>query len=66
MDSVKTTHLLKLGDAKDKANGVENVGLATAVQTRDGVEHGVETFHDCALCIRLPSFRNQWQNMQPV
>ena len=36
------TYLGEIGDAKDKADGIKDVALATAVQTSDSVEEGVE------------------------
>ena len=35
-------HLREVGDAEHEADGVQDVGLAGAVQARDGVEEGVE------------------------
>ncbi|KAB2621767.1 structural maintenance of chromosomes protein 2-1 [Pyrus ussuriensis x Pyrus communis] len=38
-------NLLQIGNSQDKADGVEDVGLARSVQTRYGVEKCVEPEH---------------------
>ena len=43
----------QVGDAEHEADGVEDVGFATAVESRDGVELRVKTGNHCPLGVRL-------------
>ena len=52
---VGCAHLGQVRDAEHKADGVEDVGLAGAVEARDGVEVRVELAHSGRLCVRLES-----------
>ena len=52
-------HLVQVGDSQQEADGVQDVGLATAVQSSDGIELGVKPTDDCALCIGLEPVQNQ-------
>lgn len=49
--------LLQVGDAEDEADGVEDVGLAGAVEAGDGVEVGVEAGHHRPRRVRLESLQ---------
>lgn len=40
---IANANLREVGDAEDEADGVEDVGLAAAIQTSDGVKAGVKT-----------------------
>ena len=40
---VAGTDLGQVGNAKDEADGIENVGLSRSVETGDGIEVGVES-----------------------
>jgi len=42
LGQVASTNLGQIGDAKHKTNRVQNVGFARAIQTRNGIEVGVE------------------------
>jgi len=55
--------LLELRNAEDKADRVKDVGLATAVQARDGIELLVKARHHRALGIRLEAIDNDLLNM---
>jgi len=44
-------YLLESRDAENETDGIEDVGLAGAVQACNGIEHGVEAVDDRALGI---------------
>ena len=50
--------LRKVGDAQHEADGVENVGLAAAVEASDGVELGVEARDLRARSVRLEAVQH--------
>lgn len=39
---VGSANLLEIGDPKNEADGIEDVGLTGAIEPRDGVEEGIE------------------------
>lgn len=47
------SYLREVGDAEDKANGIEDVRLAAAVQPGNGIEERIKVWHDSALLVRL-------------
>jgi len=52
-ETESSSYLREVGDPQHEADGVQDVTLAGAVQTGDGVEQGVERGHDRALRVRL-------------
>jgi hypothetical protein len=50
-------HLAQIGDAEHEADGVEDVGLAGAVEASDGVEQRVEPRHHRPPRIRLEALQ---------
>jgi hypothetical protein len=50
-------HLAQIGDAEHEADGVEDVGLAGAVEASDGVEQRVEPRHHCPPRVRLEALQ---------
>jgi hypothetical protein len=65
-DSVGVAYLAQTGNAKHKADGVENVGLATSIQTRDGVEIGIEARDDGAIGVRLEAVEDDFFDVHVV
>lgn len=53
MDDV--CHLREVGDAQEEANGVQNVGLATPIESSDSIEERVEATYLCSLGVGLKS-----------
>ncbi len=49
----KEAHLGQVGDAQHEADGVQDVGFATAVEAGDGIEVSVKAWHRDALSIGL-------------
>ena len=45
-------------DAKQKADGIQNIRLSTAVQTGDGIEQWIKPNNLCPLCIGLESIND--------
>lgn len=54
---IGSTDLLQIGDAQDEANGVEDVGLAGAIEPSDGVEVRVKPRNHSPRRIRLEPFQ---------
>lgn len=54
---IRSPNLLQIGDAKNKANGIEYVTLAGTVQSGDGVEEGVETWNDRSCSVGFETFQ---------
>lgn len=54
---VGSPNLLQIGDAKNEADGIENVRFAWTVQTSDGVEEGVEARNHGARSVWLEPFQ---------
>lgn len=52
-------YLSKIVDAEDKADGVQNVGLARPVESGDGIELGVPFGYDRAGGVRLEALQHQ-------
>lgn len=46
-------HLAEVGDTKEKANGVQDVGLARAIKPSDGIEERVKAIDFSALAVAL-------------
>jgi len=57
--------LLELGDAEHETDGVEDVGLATAVQARNRIELLVKALHDSALGVRLEAIDDDLLDVHP-
>lgn len=47
------TDLRQVGDSQHKADGVQNVGLPTAIETSDGVEERIKIGHGHSRGVRL-------------
>ncbi len=58
-------HLLQVGDAHDEANAVQDVGLARAIVTCDGVEARVEAAHRRPRRVRLEAFQTYLLYVHP-
>ena len=43
----------QIGNPEEEANGVQDVGFPGAIQSRDGVESGIESLDHRSLSIRL-------------
>lgn len=56
---VARAHGRQVGDAEDEADGVQDIGLAAAVEPRDGVEAWVEAADVCADGVRLEPIDDQ-------
>ena len=57
--------LLELRDAEDKTDRIKDVGLATTIQTRDGVELLVEPLNHRALGIRFEAINDYLLDVHP-
>ena len=57
------TRLRQVGDAQHEADGVQDVGLAGAVEPGDGIEKGVEARHHRALGVALEAVHHNLLNV---
>lgn len=55
--------MTKIGNAQQKTYRVQNIGLATAVQSCDGVEKRVEAVDLSPLCVGFESFNDNRLDM---
>jgi len=53
LGSAQFAHLTQVCNAQHKTDGVQDVGLSTAIQARDGVEVGIKIGHHDPLGVRL-------------
>ena len=58
--------LRKVGDAKHKADGVQDIGLATAIEPRDGIEEWVKVWDIYARCIGLEALEGDLLYIHPA
>lgn len=50
--------MAEIGNAQKETYGVQNIGLAAAVQSCDSVEQWVKAVDLCPLCVGFESFNN--------
>ena len=53
-------YLAQVGDAQHKADGIQDVGLAAAVQAGNCIEEGVKVRHNRSMCVRLEAVNNDF------
>ena len=51
--TAERAHRLKAFDAEHEAHGIQDVGLAGPIESRDGIELGVELVHNNTFRVRL-------------
>ena len=58
--------LREIGDAQHKADGVQDVGLAAAIEPRNGIEEWVKVWHIHARCVGLEALKGDLLNVHPA
>lgn len=61
--TITCAHLTQIGNTKHKANGVQDVGLTTAVQTRNSIEGWIKSRNNRTRGVGFESVHNNLLNV---
>lgn len=60
------TYMREIGDSKEEANSVKNIGLSGAIESSNGIKGGIESFNDSALPVGFEAINYHRLNIHYV